>query len=239
VAVRPNWSPDGRSLLFTTYRTVWLIGADGSDRRQVSLGSAPSFAPDGRHYAYLRGPSYRKDIRRARLDGSDNRLLRRGRSPLWSPNGRTIAYVNRKGIWIMNARTGERLRRVASPGLLPVDWTPDGRRLLCLRYWEEYVGDVQNADLYTVRADGAGSPQRLTRTRRRSEGHAAWSPDGRQIVFAALTAPREFQQQRSIWTMSAHGTREKRIWQEPAFSEDDEDRVTQSPVSLSWQPLTD
>jgi Tol biopolymer transport system component len=239
----PTWSPDGRALLFSTYATVWWMGADGVGRRRLFLGgfafsSAPSFAPDGRHYAYVYKPddglsSY---IRRADLGGTGDRQLRAGGFPLWSPKGRRIAYF-RKGIWIMNARTGERLRRVASRDFQPLDWSPDARQLLCLRYLRDSVGGIQDADLFVVRADGTGRPRRLTRTPRRSEHHAAWSPDGRRIVFAALTAPGRFQHQRSIWTMRSDGTHQKRIRQEPPYAQDDEDRVAESLNEVSWQPL--
>jgi Tol biopolymer transport system component len=239
----PAWSPDGRSLLYSSYSGTWLTSADGSERRRTSGGWDASFAPDGLHYAYvhyayMRSRGRRWRIWRTRIDGGDNRYLRAGRSPLWSPDGRTIAYypermrraVRRKGVWIMNARTGERLRRVAPRWMTPLDWSPDGRRLLCR-------GFADGSDLYTVRADGKRRPRRLTRTPARSELQAAWSPDGRRIVFGAETRPdNDFQH--FILTMSARGSDETVIWAGQRFDEFDEDNYIQTP-NVSWQPLPD
>jgi Tol biopolymer transport system component len=185
----PVWTADGRRLSYWARGVTWLMSADGSERREMSRGIAPSFAPNGVHYAYVRYRGPVKRIWRARIDGGEGRHLRAGRSPLWSPDGRMIAYY-RKGVWLMNARTGERLRRVAPRWMTPLDWSPDGRRLLCSGY-------ADGSDLYAVRADGKRRPRRLTRTPARSESDAAWSPDGRRIVVGALTRPDNFHTQHS------------------------------------------
>lgn len=227
----PTWSPDGRSLFYGTLTGTWIMAADGSERRMTSRGMTPSFAPDGLQYAYVRrrGPVNR--IWRAPVDAGEGRHLRAGRYPRWSPDGRTIAYY-RKGVWIMNARTGERLRRVASRRMTPLDWSPDGRRLLCSNY------GVAGADLYTVRPDGRGHPQRLTRTPARDEREAAWSPDGRRIVFGATTRPDNLHTQHFIVTMSARGSNETVIWTGEPFDDYDEDNSIYTPM-VSWQPLSD
>jgi Tol biopolymer transport system component len=225
----PVWTPDGRRLSYWARGVTWLMSADGSERREMSRGVDRSFAPDGRHYAYVRYRGPVKRIWRARLDGGEGRHLRAGRSPVWSPHGRMIAYY-RKGVWIMNARTGERLRRVAPRWMTPLDWSPDGRRLLCGGY-------ADGSDLYTVRADGKRRPRRLTRTSARYESDAAWSPDGRRIVFGAYTTP-DNDTQHFILTMSAGGGDEAVIWAGQPFDEFDEDNYIHPP-NVSWQPLPD
>jgi hypothetical protein len=237
----PTWLSDGQSLFYWAPGGTWVIAADGSERRQVSEFPASSFAPDRLHFAYVRHRRRVSWIWRARLDGGEGRHLRVGRAPLWSPSGRTIAYY-RRGVWIMNARTGKRLRRVAGRRMTPLDWSPDGRRLLCVRY-EAGVGIFSNAaDLYTVRADGRSSPRRLTRTPARSEPHAAWSPDGRRIVVGAetrfQTKYRTTYTQHFILTMSAGGGEETMIWAGQPFDEFDEDNYIHTP-NVSWQPLLD
>ena len=73
VTSSPDWFPDGRSLLYDAGAPrIFRIAAGGSRRRTVSRGRAPSVAPDGRGYAYVRNPPgpTRTVIRRRRLDGS-------------------------------------------------------------------------------------------------------------------------------------------------------------------------
>jgi Tol biopolymer transport system component len=225
----PSWFPDGRSLSYTSYFGTWVISADGSQLRKTSLGSDPSVAPDGRHYAYVRRRGPIRRIWRASIHGGEGRHLRAGRLPLWSPDGRTIAYY-RKGVWLMNARSGQRLRRVASRRMSPLDWSPDGRRLLLRR------NQTNDTDLYTVRADGSGRPGRLTRTPSRAELYAAWSSDGQRIVFAASTQISSFFFQFTVSTMGVSGRDETVIWTgEPFEGGNEEPSVI---LGVSWQPLS-
>lgn len=57
---RPNWSPDGESLVFLNgpmpappYDAIWVMRADGTDRHQLTLPTPswdnPAFSPDGRY----------------------------------------------------------------------------------------------------------------------------------------------------------------------------------------------
>ena len=238
---RPDWSPDGRQIAFS----VGLVGpalmaADGSDRRIVPIADAPpfhghklSFAPDGRHLAYGRHShpdrlTTRVDIWRTRIDGGRDRRLASGSLPAWSPNGRMIAYVaggiEEEGpIALMNAKTGKLIRYLRARASW-LDWSPDGRWLLYSRQTRKGPGFP---DLYSIRADGRGSPRRLTKSRYQFEPRAVWSPDGRKIAF--VRSPyfdEESDSGSSIWTMRADGTHKKQIHREPFLI-----------PALSWQAL--
>jgi Tol biopolymer transport system component len=86
----PDWSPDGTRILFHSYSDeddstqaqIFTIGADGSDRRQLThfpdgtfVGS-PSYSPDGTQIIFsTAAPDARADVLVMNADGSDPRPL--------------------------------------------------------------------------------------------------------------------------------------------------------------------
>ena len=116
----PQWSHDGRMIMFSHNQTVYAVEPDGSGLREVAgrrgadeldAAQSPSISPDGTRVTYT---AYRHDrwwlpwiehhsweIVTSALDGSDRRKLTdRGFGfafnfmPSWSPGSR-IAFVSR------------------------------------------------------------------------------------------------------------------------------------------------
>ena len=94
----PEWSADGRELLYNDDGRPAMVAASEWHPRLVPLGlqptdpfglGKPSFAPDGRHFLFERGPW----IWRAATDGTARKRLRQGRLPRWSPDGVTSHSV--------------------------------------------------------------------------------------------------------------------------------------------------
>ena len=102
--VAPNWSADGRTILFVSGRAgrrriMRLV--EGSGPEEVLAGPAnytsPALSPDGRWLAYLSDESGRDEVHlRPYPDVSKDRMVVSrggGRGPItWSPDGRQILY---------------------------------------------------------------------------------------------------------------------------------------------------
>ncbi len=113
-------------------------------------------------------------------------------APHFSPDGRWIAfsgeYDGNRDVYVIPAAGGPARRltwRAASYGELrhgydnyPLDWTPDGKRVL-FRSWRESF-EMWFERLFTVAVDNPGLPEALELP---EGGLAAYSPDGAQLAY--------------------------------------------------------
>jgi Tol biopolymer transport system component len=175
-AVSPAWSPDGQQIAFEWWRDLksdgasqelWVMAADGSDRRCLGEGGAPSWLPAGScllHSCWLdEGLSSRSRLFVVNPDGGNRCKL--GDRPLtegvWSPDGECIAGIevdpgDRKRLVVMGSDgAGSRPLYEASDGdeLAAPRWTADGRRLLFTVYGAGDFGPG-SATIFRVDVDG-------------------------------------------------------------------------------------
>jgi Tol biopolymer transport system component len=259
----PDWSPDGRRLAFgqgLNYGPVEIatVAADGSDRRTAWPAASggrgdvegPSFSPDGLRVAF----SHDGSIYTSALDGGELRKLRPFiwcgvdrpgcvyfTAPRWSPDGRYIAVQRtgtRAGLWLVDARDGSLVRRVAR-GAFEADWSPDSRRLAFRSDYEqdEIKGGASGGNIYVVRADGKGKPRRIVHRKRVAETQPTFSPDGKSIAWVSLgfgAGDVSFDVKPSLWRMRLTGGKPRKIrnLQRPYVEEGD-----YLPPQLAWQPL--
>ena len=91
---QPDWSPDGRRIVFIRSDAMYVINADGTQERRLTKGddfdSEPSWSPDGERIVFSRG----FELWLTKADGRTPRRLNRcGSEPDWSPDRRRIAFV--------------------------------------------------------------------------------------------------------------------------------------------------
>ena len=128
-AVAPQWSPDGKAVVFVSDRDLYAIGADGQGLKRLTVGASvtrdpPLWSPDGSRIVFQIADGDNYDIGVARLsDGSHSRLASSPAydgSYTWSQDGKSVAFISGRdgfdGIYIVDAdgRHVERLTRSAS-----------------------------------------------------------------------------------------------------------------------------
>jgi TolB protein len=226
--IHPDWSVDGRTLVFR---------ADVGDLPQLFLMN-PLTDPEGRHALQLTrcvAPCVQVD------------------DPALSPDGSHIAYVEDTGLTVVGqlevpASFDLRVARITRHGLRDVRtlvhsetdstgptelveprWSPDGTSLV---FWSDHTDPtttaVDGTVIHTIRSDGTHlrslTPSSLF------AGEADWSPDGRRLVFDThpLILFNFDDVVSNLYTSRSDGTDIRRL----TFSSTSHDRATQP----RWTP---
>lgn len=210
-AAEPAISPQGRRIAFGRYGAVWVMNADGTDLRKLTVlperDAQPAWSPGANAIAFASGGP---GGRRLYVVGADGNRLRRvttagpdDHSPAWSVRNR-IAFVRSSGrhgddIWVADPATSDtwRLSPHRHEDRSP-SWSPDGRRIAFVR------GRPGRADVHVMSADGS-RVRRLTRLRT-AVTTPAWSPDGRRIAFSMGRRGK-----RQIYVMRSDGRRLRQL----------------------------
>jgi Tol biopolymer transport system component len=200
-AIGPNWSPNGRRIVFARdylfgsrkeHLDVVTVDADGRHLRSMGLkglNGYPIWSPDGRRILFVHPGGF------ATIDaagGPLSQVVLGGEvvSPTFSPDGRLVAFWRHErggaSVYVVGA-DGTGLRRVKwfSKGVADkIDWSPNGSRIAFSTPDFDHPGI--SANVYTIRPDGTGLVQ-LTHDRDGTidNGVDSWSPDGTRIAFAS------------------------------------------------------
>jgi len=227
INLNPDFSPDGRELIFTSYKRrnpdlykrslSSTIEVPVSNRKGLNITG--TWSPDGSRIALALSKDGNSEIYTLARDGSHPTRLTVNPaievSPVWSPDGSRIAFVSdrlgKPQIFIMNA-DGSNVRRLTTAGSYNVNphWSPKGDKIA---YARMQGGGFQ---IYTINTDGTGDTQLTTVG---SSENPAWSPDGRFITFSSKRGGVE-----AIYVMRSDGSGQTRVSQskgsatQPAWS---------------------
>lgn len=206
----PQWSSDGRSVLYSSDRGshpgLWRVSAVERDSPVLinDTGWYPSVSRQGHRLAYQRiARSLNIWARGFGSNSSEPHILipavsetDQGPGPQISPDDQKIAFMSdRSGtmeIWVSD-RDGSNARQVTSVGVTGTPrWSPDGQSLVF------DVGQRNGVGIYVAPLQG-GAPRALVQDNS-SNVCPSWSRDGKWIYFAS-TKSGSFQ----IWRVLAAG----------------------------------
>jgi len=200
----PRWSPDGKSILFTSDRPsqddpegeekkkaqLFVIPADGGEARQVArvdeAVQKPAWSPDGRSILFISN-----FFKGEKAEGSDVKIIRRMK---YKHDGKGFSVGMYPHLFVAPARGGK--AKQLTDGLFDVEaaaWSPDSKRIAFTAIMGEDADRSFFRNIYAVPAKG-GEPELLWEGKG-SIGALSWSPDGRYIAFSG----RELEDPSLVW----------------------------------------
>ena len=218
---RPEFSPDGRWIVFMHDGNVVILRSDGSRLRRVFNPPGrpsptffdPTFSPSGRRIIFGHDRDKLDEYTHfdsIRLDGtgrrSSTRLRGTSSDPDFSSDGRSVVYERDFSVYIAR-RNGRGERNLSQLGDDEYSWqaqfSPNGRRVV----FTSLIRDVPQ--IFVVRRDGS---------RRRALTHhfagqsfwPIWSPDSRRIAFSRTVGPKG-DRRGVVMVMNADGSHAHRI----------------------------
>lgn len=219
-AVAPPREPLPGVILFwkeSPWPSIWFVRPDGSRLRPAyrtrQNAKRPTLSPGGRWIAFDgsspgKPPLVDFDVQIVRVDGTGRRTLagtpKRELDARWSPDGKRLTFSRWEHtgeedewlgseIWVVDRDGGEETRLGRG---IAARWSPDGE---LIAFSAPTAGS--DGDIFVMNTDGSGRRRLLARPD--TDHPAAWSPDGKQILFTRFAGPPAGA---DVFVMNADGT---------------------------------
>jgi Tol biopolymer transport system component len=189
----PNWSPDGKMLIFNSKGLLYKIPVAGGDPELIPTDFAKrinndhGISPDGKRLVISDQTETGKSLIYTLpiIGGVPEKITSLGPSYWhgWSPDGKTLAYcAERNGnydIYTILVEGGEEIRLTTSEGLDDgPDYSPDGKYI--------YFNSMRTGTMQIWRMKPDGNDQEQLTTDALNDWFAHPSPNGKWIVYVSF-----------------------------------------------------
>ena len=231
-------SPDGKWVAYSvatpdlnanrSVRNIWIVPTAGGVAVQLTQSgqdSSPVWSPDGKTIAFLSSRDGNSQVYSLSLDGGEARELTHLSTGAdlvkWSPDGKTIAFTSSvypdcKDDACNSARDAEKEKSKVKAHVY---------EQLLYRHWTHWF-EGKRSHLFVVPVDASAAPRDLTAganydvppDERSGPGDFNFSPDGKEICFAAVTEKVEaISTNADLFLVPVSGGDAKKITTNPGF----------------------
>jgi len=186
----PTWSSDGR-IVYSSYAdgNIWLMGADGSNRKQLTSNAEdfyPRVSPEGHYIVFDSAHSGSVQIWRMDSDGNNPKQLtdspfQNPRSDC-SPDGKWVVYSrwgSEKGVWKVSMEGGNAVRLSDTDAHVPTV-SPDGKMIA---YSYQDAGASPPRGIAIMAFEG-GPPTKRFDIPNGELTAFRWAADGRSLLYS-------------------------------------------------------
>ena len=233
-ALSPNWSPDGKKVVYSVFTTFIRKGASSTTNVSLytydtttakrtltsyrpGINSGATFSPDGKSiFLGMSNGTGAADIYRINLSGDVMKRLTTGPAgainvePSPNPEGTKIAFSSERGgrpmIYTMDS-DGSNAKRLTWDGEYnsSPSWSPDGKKIAFAGQSEK-----KHFDIFVMNADGSN----IVRVTTAKKANGTWahnedpsfSPDSRYVVYTSNRTGKN-----QVYISTIDGSEERRV----------------------------